>query len=192
MYYYFKNFKPLPQWIKNKLLSAEIYHPNNWINSFPDSYANRQVVKKNGSIAVTQTFKRYGLDPTVRQWVRTNTYRDIIDCCICVSENQNQDCAPHRDRNRNFTLLWIIDAGGDSVETCFWQEQGKPVIREILPDRLHQQPGDYRTLIKLDSVIIPPARWMLLDARVLHSVENITGKRVSFQVSLDNISNLSG
>lgn len=187
MYYWFENFDPLPDWIRNIALSSDTYQSGNWINFFPDSYTARLVTQKDGATSTTQTFKRYGLGQQVYNWVTHNTFNDIIDCCVCVGESRHQNCGPHRDRNRNFTLLWVLDAGGDAVETCFWHEHGRPVIRNISKEQKHQQPSDYRTLTKLDGIVIPPERWVLIDSRVLHSVENITGKRISFQVSLDRL-----
>ena len=41
-------------------------------------------------------------------------------------------------------------------------------------------------LTKIESVIVEPRRWFLLNSRIIHSVENITGKRISLAVSLSD------
>ena len=84
---------------------------------------------------------------------------------------------PHTDRTRNWTLMWLVDTGGDDVETVFWQEQGHPVVRE--PDCY---PASYDNLIELYRTVIAPGQWVLLNSHVLHSIENMTSVRKSLQV----------
>jgi hypothetical protein len=53
----------------------------------------------------------------------------------------------------------------------------------------HARVGDYNKLKVLDSGRLEEGRWAILDTRILHSVENLTGDRISVQISLDDIPN---
>lgn len=177
-----KNYPPLPSWIEDIALSPETQNESRWLNYFDEEHANRPVIKNDGNVEISQVQKRYSVDPEIWQWVRENIHDDIIDCGITVSHFADRPTmGAHTDSTRSFTLLYLLSTGGDDVETVFWQEKDQPLIRP-----LKTLPSDYRTLEVVDSIIIPEKTWVLLDARVIHGIERLTGKRIAFQVSLDH------
>lgn len=180
-YYNSKPFPPLPKWIEDRVLSPDIKDQKNWVNYFDNKHANREVVKTDGSKVLSQVLKRYKVDEDVWAWVKENIHDDIIDCGVTISDFKDRPTmGAHTDKTRNFTLIYLLDTGGPNAETTFWQEVDQPLIRE--PGTV---PPDFNRLTRLDSVVIPERHWILLDARVLHSIEGIVGTRTAFQVSLD-------
>jgi len=84
---------------------------------------------------------------------------------------------PHTDRTRNWTLMWITDTGGANVSTVFWQERGYEIDRDP-----GYYPKSYNDLIELKSYVLQPNRWVLLNAKAIHSVENLQHTRESVQI----------
>jgi hypothetical protein len=92
----------------------------------------------------------------------------------------NEPQLPHTDTTRDFVLLYNVASGGSETTLCFWQEREQPLRRERM---LALERGPHLTLI--DSIMGPFDTWYLMNARVVHSVENMTGVRVNLQVSFD-------
>jgi hypothetical protein len=92
----------------------------------------------------------------------------------------NEPQLPHTDTTRDFVLLYNVASGGSETTLCFWQEREQPLRRERM---LALERGPHLTLI--DSIRGPFDAWYLMNARVVHSVENMTGVRVNLQVSFD-------
>jgi hypothetical protein len=92
----------------------------------------------------------------------------------------NEPQLPHTDTTRDFVLLYNVDCGGADTSLCFWQERGQPLRRERM---LAVERGPHLEL--LESIKGPFETWYLMNARVVHSVENMTGMRVNLQVSFD-------
>ena len=128
------------------------------------------------------------VDEQLTEWVHKNiTDIDVAHVRISVMEpdDENDTCGAHRDRARDYALLYVTEDGGDETMTEFYQEESFPVIRE----------KGYRTydndkLIKLDTIHIPLNTWCLLDVRVLHGVRYMKNRRVSIQVGLDSLEGL--
>ena len=77
-----------------------------------------------------------------------------------------------------FILLYNIDTGGPEAATTLWQQQNFP---------LHRDPGlsieNTSDLTKVCEVV-GPTGWYLINARILHSVENVTAPRINIQISM--------
>jgi len=76
--------------------------------------------------------------------------------------------------------MYNLRTGGDDAELCFWQEEGKELIRERAA-----QCGEYQKLKLVDSILGPANVWYLTNTRVLHSTENVKGLRLNLQISFD-------
>lgn len=85
---------------------------------------------------------------------------------------------PHTDfTERDATLIYLFDLGGDNVETKFWRLKGQDIIQPRC-----MQPLSYDDMELLDTVVLKSHCWNLLNARVIHSVEGKTRPRVSLQL----------
>ena len=181
-YYRSTNLPPLPKWIQDRVMTVDTKNNELWLNPQTPEYADRKLHRCDGSYKQAQMFKRYNIGPDVRKWALENISNKIIDCGMSITtdfENRNI-VGPHADKTRNYTLLYVLDAGGDNVETVFWQEQDHPEVR----DR-GTGPLDYNLLTKLDSIVIPERHWIVIHSQVVHSVENLHHQRIAFQCSFD-------
>jgi len=118
---------------------------------------------------------RHQLSAEAVTWINQNIASDYSN--IGLNCHGPGTAIPHTDRTRNWTLMWLLESGGEDVETVFWQEQGHPVQRE--PDCY---PPSYDNLIELHREIVPVGRWVLINSHVLHSIENMTAVRRSLQL----------
>ena len=73
-----------------------------------------------------------------------------------------KDIPIHVDRGREFAINYIIHAGGDKVETCWYEE------------KTSQNP--------IDTVIFPREEWYKLAVDTYHTVRNITDWRFAITV----------
>jgi hypothetical protein len=122
-------------------------------------------------------------------WVKENITETFVDAGVNYV-NITDGITPsstgaHVDVIRKYTLLWNIQTGGPDATTCWWQENGFELER---PPGTQVENLDDLTLVK--QVIIPKGVWCLLYTQILHSVEKLVEPRVSFQVSLNDISTL--
>jgi len=119
-------------------------------------------------------------------WVKENITFHILDAGINYVTYDDPDNLPistgaHTDGTREFVLLWNIEAGGDAAELTFWKEKDQPLYRAP------KTPGtDLSKLEFLNKTKLPENKWLLVDARILHSVENLTSTRISLQISFLN------
>ena len=84
--------------------------------------------------------------------------------------------------------MYIIDAGGDNVMNCFWQEKGHELLR------LGNGPitvCNYNDLDLIAETRFNSNRWALINTKILHSVENICRPRISIHIGLNNLNFLN-
>lgn len=124
-------------------------------------------------------------DHDATEWAKSNIDPKINDIRAFVALNY-QDISkwsqgPHTDSTRTHTLIYLLDAGGDNVNTVFYKEQGVDNI-----DRgLRYRPTDYTNLDPIASIELKVNTWTLLNATVLHSVENLSRPRKTIQVAFN-------
>ena len=85
---------------------------------------------------------------------------------------------PHTDTTRKFVLLYNVETGGPDASLVFWQEDRHPILRErgLAVDR-----GAH--LKELERIPGPAGCWYLMNTQVLHSVENVSERRLNLQIS---------
>ena len=83
------------------------------------------------------------------------------DCTKFRYQTLTQDIPIHTDRGREFAINYIIQTGGDTAETCWYEE-------------FVQEP--------IDSIILPKEEWYKLAVNVHHTVRNITDWRFAITV----------
>jgi len=88
---------------------------------------------------------------------------------------------PHCDKNRTFSINYIIEQGGAEVTTSFYREG-----REN-PDLSVAEFG-YPNQLTLENVYVCPKNsWSMLNVQQYHGVDNIESTRIVFMLmSLDN------
>jgi hypothetical protein len=96
---------------------------------------------------------------------------------------------PHTDFNRELAVNYILDTGGDNVETCFFEQVYEPpiIVKDgfIMPRYFNE-----KTLTRTSSVVFKKDSWVTFDSQNPHCVNNITGKRILISMTMDY--NLAG
>lgn len=88
---------------------------------------------------------------------------------------------PHTDGNRGTKALnFLIDAGGDQVDTVWLQEEGFPLIRS----RGYVVTNN-NTLHEIERTTFKPRTWQVVQTDIIHTVENITRPRISLSIGLE-------
>jgi hypothetical protein len=135
--------------------------------------------ERDGVLIPNTTTTRYPINPGIVEWAKQNISQEFHAIGLnCQGTPTGGVAIPHTDRTRNWTLMWIVDPGGANVDTIYWQEQGFGIEREP-----GYYPTNYQNLVKLESYTFVPNRWMLLNAKVIHSIENLQSIRKSVQLS---------
>lgn len=154
-------------------------------------YRERLVTLQDGSQCPSITSQKWTIGPELEQWIRDYVYNGPwIDIGINSHNTVSSVMGPHVDDIKNEIILYVVEAGGDNVETAWWQEKGYPVER---PDKLpvnnngafYTSSDDYRQLQELERVCLPQGKWVRMNTLVLHSVENIVGRRTIVKIGLD-------
>ncbi len=118
-------------------------------------------------------------------WARTNIEPKLNDIRAFVAINKSGQAkwsqGPHTDTTRTHTLIYLLDAGGDNIKTVFYKEQGIDNIDRGFKVR----PTDYAKLDPIESIELKINTWTLLNATVIHSVENLSRARKTIQVALN-------
>jgi hypothetical protein len=187
--YKFLDLPLLPKSLVDKALSVERNNENvasshRFTDKDEKIYAARALIHNEEKIQhVRQT--RYLLDQQFQQWISQAIARNFIECTVSIGGPQQGHLGPHTDRARNFVLIYVLVPGGSNVLTTFWQEQNQLKLRPraTLVD-------DYDRLIMLDQVDYGIHRWVIMDGRVLHSVQNLESSRINIQIAFDNLDDL--
>lgn len=138
-----------------------------------------RICVKNGNEFIAGKHRRQDINQELRYWLKQNIIsnwhsvgygRDISPCN-----------GPHVDRSARYKLLYLIDPGGDQVETVFWE----PMSNECSFTTDTMFFNNYDDLERVDTFVLKPKQWIILYGNYhIHSVENIQGTRVTLQLGL--------
>ena len=121
------------------------------------------------------------LDPLSEAWARDNVIQNFKDIRVSYTDVGKPRCGCHIDRTRNYTLIYLMRDGGPDHATVFYRERG---VNELIRPPAHRV-DYYSNLQEISRCKLPLNTWMLLNARILHSIENISLGRVSIQMGFD-------
>jgi hypothetical protein len=150
-------------------------------------YQYRTIKSSNGTTFTTAGTHRYAISSEFEDWVQEYFQQDPKGCGISVFDNVGPALAPHVDASRNFTIQYLLDLGGDTVDTVWYREKGKDIVRPDLRSNFDPAAtiNSYDRVEEIDRVRLPLHRWSCLHANILHSVENVIGPRLAIQISRD-------
>lgn len=111
------------------------------------------------------------------EWIRNNITAEFDEHNSGVMFFDTSQL-PHTDTTRKFVLLYNVETGGPDASLVFWQENNRAIYRErgLAVDR-----GSH--LKELERISGPKNCWYLMNTQVLHSVENVTERRLNLQIS---------
>lgn len=121
------------------------------------------------------------VDDVVTKWVEENIPEKVIGVNLQVMYG-GEIITPHIDELRHYALNYVLERGGDNVQTNFYN---------VKEEWAHQQPYA-RTLIPFDKIQLAEAhgiseqQWHKMDINTIHSVTNLdpTKKRISLSCSI--------
>jgi len=179
---------PAPEYMIQEALDLVDYdqHSSVCMNSdYGDNYKYRNLYKDGAVYKSGFNNCRY-LSQVAYKWVLDNIDWYAKDIRVSFTLPGLERCGPHIDGTRDYTLIYVIQSGGPDHETVFWREKGTNEL--VRP--LRYTVDDYNQVERIDGIKIPEKTWILLNSRVLHSVENIKQGRVSLQIAFDDVKNL--
>jgi len=90
----------------------------------------------------------------------------------------------HHDTTGKIVLNYIYDTGGDNVQTSWYIEKDRPLLRNRKPPGTQSDTGHvkYDDLTVLEQTVFEKNTWVLMRVDVLHDIRYITGNRSMFQI----------
>lgn len=86
----------------------------------------------------------------------------------------------HTDTTRSHVLIYLLETSNADQATVWYREQGQPLHR-----KRNTTVEDYSKLIELERAVFPVRTWVMLDATVIHGVENVSDQRTAIHVGFD-------
>lgn len=122
----------------------------------------------------------YRISAELESWIQENICKEYNDVGVryAYGSPESPTTGIHTDETRRYVLMYNLHNGGGNLN--FWQEWGHTVVRDrrVVIDNTEK-------VLRIDQFETPNNVWYLIDARILHSVENMTSTRINIQVSLD-------
>lgn len=169
--YKFLDFPKIP----DKLVANIV--PGNIIREYPG-----RVCTKNNLPFNTSSGIYYTINNEITDWVKQNLPVDLdfVGIRYQFGSAEAYCQGAHTDATRDYGILYVVDNAGGHLE--FWQKKGHDLeFDEFILI------SNYDELDSLGTVDTPNGSWYLVNGRVLHSVENILGKRITIQLNLKSL-----
>jgi hypothetical protein len=192
MFTYLPISLPLPpQPLINQLLSSHQEKTLEWdpaqrdrFKNHTDTYLKRSLTWQ-GQTYQTRVQYRYLLPDEMLQWVDAVLPNNYLAASIAVSQGDSPLHGPHIDFNRHYIFYLSLGTGGDNVTTTFWRKPGYPVEfdQPVWPGTAQDYPG----LEQIESAVLNPNQWYVLNGWIYHSIENMSGTRLSLQIDYNQV-----
>lgn len=120
------------------------------------------------------------LDADQLSWIHENVTKVATDFRHSFTTPGRRLIGAHRDRTRDWVMLFLLESGGDQHATVWYQEKGH---EDVLREAGHFV-NDYSCLTEISRRRLRENCWTLLNAQVIHAVEGAPGMRRSLMLSL--------
>ena len=154
--------------------------------NFDQDYLHRVFIK-DGETFTGNTQKTIRLDETILEWSRNNIGSKCLDIRASYTTTESKYHSAHVDPSRDWAVIYVIKNGGPSNKTCFYFDK---LLGTLIPKDLNYFQENADNLETISELQIPEGRWVLLNARVLHGVEEIPDGRVIIHASFNDVSDL--
>jgi hypothetical protein len=127
-------------------------------------------------------YKRWPLLSPLSTWIEENIPCNFNQVGIQKIEPviEKTKLLAHCDKEpRRWTILYILDLGGEGIFTNFYQEEDKPILREY-----GDVANDYNSLVNIGSIKFEKCTWVLLNGLVMHDVDHLKHSRISITGSI--------
>jgi hypothetical protein len=159
---------------------------------FNSGYTEREYIR-HGVPTKTRRQHVFNIGEDFDKWVADNIHPYPYEAGISVGVPLDAPIhGPHCDPRRRYVLNYILDTGGDNVRTVWYREKGQPLERlhAAGPEGKGYWVEDYANLEVIDDVVFSPGIWILLNPKIIHSVENLQGYRTFLTISLPDMNQL--
>lgn len=178
LFQYLDYLPPVPDNLVSDILSG--------IKNMPvDNMPPMRSIKNGNQVFENVLYKRYTPNQELLDWIHNNISNQYTTIGVQIQDpgKTNHTHAPHADASfRNWVLNYSLQTGGPNVITSWYQCNGAPVVR---PSPEAYRPADITEFEKIESVQFEPCRWHLLNASILHGVENIQTDRISISLGFE-------
>jgi hypothetical protein len=154
--------------------------------NFDQSYLHRVFVKE-GETFQGNTQKTIRLDDSMVQWAKKNIGSKCLDVRASYTTTESKYHSAHVDPSRDWAAIYVIKNGGPANKTCFYFDNS---LEKLIPENRNYFQERAEHLETIAELQIPEGRWVLLNGRALHGVEEIPNGRIIIHASFDNISDL--
>lgn len=151
--------------------------------SIASSY-DRYIELNSGEVVRGANVERFPFTEEFYSWFEENIYSGIRKCNPIQLSSQviknGSVLQTHTDGPRGpYVLSYLIDAGGEEVDTIWYQQDGHPVFRNpgfsILYDK---------GLTEIFKIRVKPFSWAIMNTKALHGVRFMTRPRTMISVGL--------
>lgn len=159
---------------------------------FSKDYIDREYIRQ-GVVTKTRRQHVFTIGDDFSKWAADNIHPYPYEAGLSVGVPLDAPIhGPHCDPRRRYVLNYILDTGGDNVRTVWYKEKGFPLERlhATGPDGRGYWVKDYADLEVIDDVVFSPGIWVLLNPKIIHSVENLVGYRSFLTISLPDMHQL--
>ena len=135
-------------------------------------------ITDNGYIA-SAGFTKYSVSDNLKKWLELNVISKLENYLVADISIQTISSSyritPHIDGAGEVSVFYILDLGGDDVQTSWFLQSGYPLIR----DRTVRNIKTFDDVEMCFTTRLQPKKWVLLQSNILHNVTNITTLRTS-------------
>lgn len=141
--------------------------------------SHRRVYTKDGRGVQNATFDMYPVQPNnaeLHDWIVQHVYPNCASPMrLTIFHNTSSSInGPHTDTQRVLILNYFLDLGGDDVWTTWYRDKTRDSL--ILEGSYYSM--NYNDLEPLERVKFEKHKWYLLNGRVPHSIDGMTGSRL--------------
>jgi hypothetical protein len=141
-----------------------------------------RVATKDNQSYKNSLYKRWPLSTNLETWIKENINCNFNQIGLQKIDpvNEERKLLVHCDKEpRRWTILYIVDLGGDNIYTHFYKEKNKPLVRNFA--EVTNQLDD---LEQLASAKFESNSWVLLNGLILHDVDPISRPRIAITGSI--------
>jgi len=117
-------------------------------------------------------------------WVKQNIIQNFIKTTARSIVGNIQTLGAHIDNPGKLRFFYLLETGGDDVQTVFYKLPDKDFIfNHQFTDTAHAiHYNDTSELVEIQKLKVEPCRWILYNGYVIHSVENIQSPRIFLDI----------
>lgn len=130
--------------------------------------------------------QRWRLSQALGDWLQQQGVHGFQDVSVQTIE-QGETLGPHTDSWQSCKLFYLLQSGGDNVETIWYRQHGHALVREkwLLVE-------DTADLEEAHRMVIPVGQWGFINVQIIHEVKNMTSPRQAVVASFADYLDISG